>query len=50
MTAVLSGVSVLIIIINIPKVDKLARSESDTGRELDSKYINHVDHRCVSDI
>ena len=23
----------------IPKVDKLARSESDTGRELDSKYI-----------
>ena len=31
----------------IPKVDKLARSEFDTGKELDSKYINHMDpHRC----
>ena len=95
MTAVLSGVSVLIIIINmkicllvlllllwmvtggskaegqsivdiskfiktfspkfisgngeapeIPKVDKLARSESDTGRELDSKYIQGVYINC----
>ena len=28
----------------IPKVGKLGRSEFDTGKELDSKYINHMDH------
>ena len=29
----------------IPKDGKLEGSESDTGRELNSKYINHMDRR-----
>ena len=31
----------------MPQVDNLARSKFDTGREIDSKYINH---RCVPEI